>query len=193
MIVAESSTAPITGGGAVLPRPWLEFAVYGEPAPQGSKTARPIYRGRGKSRVFTGHVALVESSAKVRPWRACVEMDAAEAMRVAGRAEPLDGQIAVSMVFTLRDKPASRPDWWPAGLPWSRRLWWSPASKPDLSKLARSTEDALTGVVWRDDARVVRYRDLAKCYVADPREPDSLPMPGAVIRVWALPAATEEV
>lgn len=193
MSPAECSAAPIIGGGAVLPRPWLAFTVYGVPAPQGSKNARPVYRGRGTARRFTGRVALVESSAKVRPWRERVAEAAAEAMRAAGRVELLDGQIAVSMVFTLRTKPTSRPDWWPSGMAWSRRVWWWPASMPDLSKLARSTEDAMTGVVWRDDARVVRYRDLAKTYAGDPREPDSLSEPGAVIRVWALPAATEEI
>ncbi len=30
-----------------------------------------------------------------------------------------------------------------------------PTSKPDLLKLARAAEDALTGLVWADDAQVV--------------------------------------
>lgn len=193
MSPAEGGAALANGGTAAPSRPWLEFTVYGVPGPQGSKRARPIYKGRGKSKTFTGRVAQVESSAKVKPWREAVAEAAAAAMAAAGHADVLDGQIAAQMVFTVRDKPNSRPDWWPAGLPWSRRLWWLAASTPDLSKLIRSTEDAMTGVVWRDDARVVRYRDTAKCYAADPREPDSLPESGAVVRVWAIPAATEEI
>jgi crossover junction endodeoxyribonuclease RusA len=56
---------------------------------------------------------------------------------------------------------------------------------PDLSKLCRSTEDALTDAgVWADDARVVRYGDLGKVYVSSP-DPDALDVPGAVIRVRA--------
>jgi len=31
-----------------------------------------------------------------------------------------------------------------------------PWTKPDLSKLTRATEDALTGMVWDDDSRIVR-------------------------------------
>lgn len=31
-----------------------------------------------------------------------------------------------------------------------------PTSKPDLTKLTRAVEDALTGIVWKDDSQVVR-------------------------------------
>lgn len=31
-----------------------------------------------------------------------------------------------------------------------------PISRPDVGKLARSTQDALTAVVWLDDAQIVR-------------------------------------
>lgn len=30
-----------------------------------------------------------------------------------------------------------------------------PTSKPDATKLLRSTEDALTGIAWRDDAQII--------------------------------------
>ncbi len=30
-----------------------------------------------------------------------------------------------------------------------------PTGRPDVTKLIRSTEDALTGIVWRDDAQIV--------------------------------------
>ncbi|NRQ40746.1 RusA family crossover junction endodeoxyribonuclease [Nonomuraea sp. NN258] len=158
----------------------MEFVVHGQPAPQGSKK-------------HVGNGVMVEMSKRLKPWRKAVSDAAAEAMAAAGRTAPLDGQIVAEMVFTLRSKPTSRPTWWPAGVPWSRRAWWLPASTPDLSKLLRSTEDALTGVAWADDARVVAYRRAAKVYALDPREPDALPEPGAVIRVWEIPAATEEI
>jgi Holliday junction resolvase RusA-like endonuclease len=55
---------------------------------------------------------------------------------------------------------------------------------PDLSKLIRSTEDALTDAgVWTDDARVVAYHQPRKVY-AGSADPDALHTPGAVIRVW---------
>jgi Holliday junction resolvase RusA-like endonuclease len=30
-----------------------------------------------------------------------------------------------------------------------------PTVKPDLTKLLRAVEDALTGVVWRDDSQII--------------------------------------
>jgi Holliday junction resolvase RusA-like endonuclease len=38
-----------------------------------------------------------------------------------------------------------------------------PNVMPDLDKLARAILDALTGIVWRDDAQVVRL-DVEKIY-----------------------------
>lgn len=48
-----------------------------------------------------------------------------------------------------------------------------PTSKPDATKLLRAVEDALTGVVWEDDAQIVVQR-VAKCY-GDP---------GVEVRAW---------
>jgi Holliday junction resolvase RusA-like endonuclease len=32
---------------------------------------------------------------------------------------------------------------------------WFPIVRPDLTKLLRSTEDAMTGIVWHDDSQIV--------------------------------------
>lgn len=143
----------------------MRIVVYGMPAPQGSK------RFVGTSK--TGRGILVESSAKVKPWRQDVKAAALEA-----RAEdhwtigkvPVMGAVSLRIVFTL-PKPASAPK--------SRRTW--PDRKPDLSKLVRSTEDALTDAgVWEDDARIVRLV-ASKCYPGE--GPDALHIPGAVIEI----------
>ena len=100
---------------------------------------------------------------------------------------PLDGPLVASMVFTfarpkghyrtgrnahlLRDSAPARPH-----------------GMPDLSKILRSTEDALKGIVWHDDARVVGYARLGKFY-AGTDAVDVLSMPGCVIRVWPLDEA----
>ena len=57
-----------------------------------------------------------------------------------------------------------------------------PATIPDLSKLARSTEDALkdAGVI-RDDSLIVEYRRLAKVYAGE--DPDALSTPGVLVRI----------
>ena len=134
----------------------VEIRVYGMPAPQGSK--RLVGRDR------RGRGILVESSAKVKPWREAVKYAAFEA---AGRVA---GAVAVEMIFTMPK---------PKGGPKTRKTW--PSSRPDLSKLMRSTKDALTDAgAWDDDARVVR----CVCSKVFPNEgPDALDKPGAVIRI----------
>ena len=156
------------------------FAVvaYGVPAPQGSK--RHVGGGR-----------MIEQSKRVAPWRTDVKHAALAVIDSLPGWRLLDGPLAVAMTFTfprpkghwrtgrnahlLRDAAPARP----AGI-------------PDLSKLARSTEDALTGVVWADDSRVVEYVRLAK-YWAGTSEPDVLAEgAGAVIRVWQLAATSAQ-
>lgn len=143
----------------------LEFVVYGTPAPQGSKR----HVGRG---------IMIESSKKLRPWRDAVRY---EAVNARNGAPPIDAAVMVGMVFTFpRPKSHYRtgknahllrddaPD--------------SPVGKPDLSKLARSTEDALVDAgVLRDDSRIVEYVRLAKFYVGADR--DALDAPGVRIEI----------
>lgn len=136
----------------------ITIRVYGEAGPQGSKR----FVGTSKS----GRGLMVESSKKVAPWREAVKWAA-----IQSGARGLDGPLWVSMVFTLK-KPKSAPK--------RKRTW--PATKPDLSKLARSTEDALTDSgVWADDARVVEYLRLAKVYPGEDR--DALDRPGCLITI----------
>lgn len=137
----------------------ITFRVYGLPGPQGSKKAM----GRDK----TGRTILCESSAKVKPWREAVKWAAVES----GARIP-EGPLWVSMVFTL-PKPKSAP----------KRRQTFPATKPDLSKLARSTEDAISDSgLWPDDARVVEYISLAKRYPGE--GVDALDRPGCVVKIW---------
>lgn len=150
---AEQDSTGIARAGVIV------IKVYGIPGPQGSKSFKGM---RG------GHAILVESSKKVKPWREDVKA-AAEAVRAG--AAPLDCPLRLHMVFTL-PKPASAP---------KRRKTW-PMRTPDLSKLARSTEDALTRAgIWRDDARVVEYGLLAKRYPGEGS--GALEAPGVWIKI----------
>ncbi len=145
--------------------PDLEFVAYGIPAPQGSKAFKGFAAGKA---------LLVESSKKVKPWRVSVAAACAEAIAGSSGWEPLDGPLVVEMVLTL-PKPASAPK--------RRRTW--PIRYPDLSKLCRSTEDAIsTAGGWADDARVVEYKRLAKVFPGESR--DALDSPGVLVRVWML-------
>ena len=113
--------------------------VFGHPAPQGSKR-------------HVGNGVLIESSAKVKPWRQDVRAAALEA------DAHFDGPVWLTVGFLLR-RPASHfrtgrnahllRDSAPA----------YPGKKPDIDKLLRSTLDGLgESGIWRDDAQVVRVR-----------------------------------
>lgn len=157
--------APHTSGAA----PAITITAYGIPGPQGSKA----YKGHRVSRATGRRVAvLVESSKKVKPWREEVEAAAIAATAAINGWQKLDGPLVAEVFFTL-PKPTSAPK--------RRRTW--PTKYPDLSKLLRSTEDALTTAgVWADDARVIGYRRLWKFF---PNEgPEALTAPGAVIHIW---------
>jgi Holliday junction resolvase RusA-like endonuclease len=167
--------------------PILTVVVLGHPAPQGSKHGRPIYTGRGDTRNFTGRVAQVESSKHLPPWRDAVRTDARLAIEKLGDAWPgtLCEPVGLRMVFTfVRPKSHYRTGRNAHLLRDSAPVF--PHGKPDLSKLARSTEDALTDAgVWLDDSLVVAYGRLAKVYANNPWgfDPESLTVSGAVIRV----------
>lgn len=150
----------------------MTIIVYGTPAPQGSKRFVGMKGGRGM---------MIESSGKVKPWREAVKWAALEVLEDDGAPLSLErhcngaimGPVSVEMIFTLQ-KPKSAPK--------TRRTW--PDRKPDLSKLVRSTEDALTDAgVWEDDARIVSLR----AYKVFPGEGmDALTSPGVVIKIQSV-------
>ncbi|GAB3224255.1 hypothetical protein GCM10027447_12690 [Glycomyces halotolerans] len=160
----------------------VEFTVYGLPAAQGSKR----YVGHRRGADGRERAVLIEQSKRVKPWRKAV----ADAAVLARPVELLDGPLVADMVFTFARPRSHFGTGRNAGvLKASAPL--APAVAPDLSKLARSTEDALTDAgVWRDDSRVVAYGRLEKVY-AGADDPDALDEPGAIIRVRSLLAAPQ--
>lgn len=161
--------------------PLLRLIVYGRPATAGSKDAFPIYTGTGDDRKFTGHVSVAESKSPAKTtWAASMQ----EAGRKAIACDcgdpgctalrpgfPLNEALWASMVFTV------------PGLsnPKAGQLW--PSTRPDALKYGRAAEDHLTAAgVLKDDARVVRYVRLEKCYPG--WSPSALPTAGAVIKFW---------
>lgn len=170
MTAPETSAPPRPHeGGAGLP---LTITVHGKPAPQGSKQARPIYKGRGEAKVFTGRVAVVEDSKeKHKSWRTAVKDAALAAVDGTGRIEDRPVRLAITFCF---DKPASAPK--------RRRIWPIKRSTFDVDKLQRAVFDALTDAgVYRDDSQVTDVH-ARKVFTDDEASP--LRTPGAVIRVW---------
>jgi Holliday junction resolvase RusA-like endonuclease len=90
-----------------------------------------------------------DDNPKSRPWKLQVAQRAGEAML--GRAL-FDGPMLLVLRF-YRARPKGH--FGTSGdLNAKGRRTPLPAVKPDTTKLVRGVEDALTGVVWRDDAQV---------------------------------------
>lgn len=136
------------GGG---PLTVVAFTVPGLPQPGGSKRAFPNRR--------TGRISVVDANPRAKPWQAVVAAAGVEAM--AGR-EPFTVPLIVSFGFYLPRPKGHYGTGRNAGVLRDSAPM-SPAVKPDLLKLARAAEDALTGVCWRDDALIVAEH-LAKKY-----------------------------
>jgi Holliday junction resolvase RusA-like endonuclease len=117
----------------------LELVVYGQPAPAGSKTA---------GRTADGRVFLRDASKGAAAWKRAVAQVAGEHMH--GR-ELLEGPLNLCADFFLPrpkghiGKRGVRPS-----APFHHLV------KPDTTKLLRAVEDALTGIVYRDDSQIVR-------------------------------------
>jgi Holliday junction resolvase RusA-like endonuclease len=122
----------------------VTVAVRGLPVPQGS------------SRAFGGHI--VSTTRRLLDWRASIAMEARSAM---GSVPPFDGPVRVRILAIPSERPASH--YLPANSRRPVRVLrpdapaWN-ASMPDADKLARSTLDSLTGVVFGDDRQVADLR-----------------------------------
>lgn len=129
----------------------IEFFVAGTPKPAGSKRAFAIK----KSGAYTGRVAVTDDSGKPgKDWRKTVsEAGALERKARAERGENgalFDGPLLLALTFYLK-RPQSHST--KRGLKPSAPR--HHTSAPDSTKLTRSVEDALTGVLYRDDAQIV--------------------------------------
>lgn len=144
----------------------LRFTVLGRAQPAGSKRAFAIRKGG----VLTGKVAVTDAAKGSKSWKQEVRSAAVEAADQAGWSLAR-GPLSLLVIFTIT-RPASHfgtgknADQVKASAP---RY---PASKPDATKLVRAVEDALTGVIWYDDAQIVnqavykRYGDRDSCSVS---------------------------
>lgn len=135
--------------------------VPGIPKTAGSKKAFPIFRGKGPAKTWVRNIVTDDTGQAGKEWRASVQARAFDAMADIGNT-PLDCALAVWLTFTL---PRPKGHMGAKGLRPSAPEY--PTVKPDVLKLARSVEDALTGIVWRDDALIVR-ETLWKVYGAQP-------------------------
>lgn len=137
----------------------IDFDVLGVPAPKGS--GRAVLIGGKARHIASGSDA---NARKMRGWDAAVREAAARAVGVVDAPPFVGAALKVRLVFHLA-RPGGH--WGKRGLKPSAPPY--PASKPDLDKLVRATLDALTGIVFDDDARLVDLVAL-KLYAQPGRE-----------------------
>ncbi len=116
---------------------------------------------------------MVESSKNVKPWRQDVKYAALAAKPTGWDTTPA---MALSVVFKFQ-RPASHLG--KNGLRPSAPQHCTSARNGDIEKLARSTNDALTGVLFDDDRQVVTL-NATKRYCVQGEQP------GAIITLTAL-------
>jgi crossover junction endodeoxyribonuclease RusA len=144
--------------------PFFHARIIGVPAPQGSKSFKGMRRGKGGQPV----PVLLESSKKVAPWREAVALQVANELQRSPAF--FDGAVRLTLQFIMPRTGAE-----PKG--WTRHH----TKAPDLSKLIRSTEDAITTAgAWRDDCVVVETAAIK--VTAEPGEPT-----GCCLTIEALP------
>lgn len=154
------------------PAPDFEMIVVGSPAPQGSKVP-------GK-RLANGRIPMRESSKRVAPWRDDISKIALNIVSPDGGKTlydnfPLTGPLVGEMIFTM-SKPTAAP---------KKRRTYAATRGNDVSKIIRSTEDALVKVrALDDDGLIIEYLRVGKVFPGE--DDDALSMPGAVIRFWAV-------
>ena len=127
----------------------LAFVVFGEPAPQGSKV---VYNGRP-----------VESSKKLKPWRAAVASAAVEAM-AEQKVEQFTGPVVVEVVFLMPRPKTVKREW--------------PETVPDTDKMQRGIGDALSvnSQILADDSKIVLWGRSGKIFA-------DIARPGAAILI----------
>jgi Holliday junction resolvase RusA-like endonuclease len=118
----------------------LSVFVPGIPQPGGSKRAF----------IVAGRANVVDANPKAKSWKSVVATSVASEW---GCLPLIDTPIHVQFAFVMpRPKSHFRTGKHAGELRPDAPTWH--ASKPDVLKLSRSTEDALTGIVWRDDCLI---------------------------------------
>ncbi len=107
---------------------YISFYVAGEPKPAGSKRA-----------VIKNGKIVIFDTAKNRQWKKDVGTVAKIAMKKFGINKPIEQPVCMKLRFDLKKSAKHN----------------KPVVKPDLTKLVRCVEDAMTGIVYKDDALII--------------------------------------
>ncbi len=130
----------------------ITIEVIGDAKPAGSKRAVSTRAG----------VRVIDANPNSAGWKQQVAAAAAEAMAEHGATELLEGPLWLEADFYTPRAKSHYGTGRNAGVLKATAPKW-PVKRPDLLKLTRGIEDALTGVVYRDDSQIVR-ESLCKRY-----------------------------
>lgn len=112
----------------------FEVFVEGVPVPQGSKS-------------LSRSGVMYEANKGLKPWR--LKVAAAALWAVGPDVRFMEGPLVLAVAFGMpRPRTVKREH---------------PSVKPDLDKLTRAISDSLTGVIYKDDAQIVRL-DIIELY-----------------------------
>jgi Holliday junction resolvase RusA-like endonuclease len=132
----------------------FSFTAFGDPRPAGSKQA---------FRTKTGKMVVVDTSGSSGyRWRMAIRDAALAALDREPESLPLFPAEPLKVTMTFRfERPKGHYNKH-GGLRKSAPYYH--IVRPDALKLARAVEDALTGIVWRDDSQIV-CENLTKTYI----------------------------
>lgn len=135
----------------------ISFTAYGIPAPKGSMKA---YMPKGAR-----FPVVIHDNKHTRPWALNIKWAAKQA--AVGDIIPYPSEPMSLFIAFYMPRPKSIP----------KRVQ-QHTRKPDADKLLRAALDALTGIIWKDDAQVVRICAEKKYTVGD--------MPRAEFRIMSV-------
>lgn len=131
----------------------VSFEVRGDPVAQGSPRAFIVGKGtdRERAQVVSGAKGKGSHGRSLAGWRSDVKKAAVEAM---GDRLPVAGPVALELQFIM-GRPASHHVAGDRSRPLKANAPRWCDKRPDVGKLARAVEDALSSVVYVDDNQVV--------------------------------------
>ena len=148
----------------------IEFTVYGLPQPAGSKRAFALRRRDGSLVTRPGGspvINVTDANAKAKSWKNEVATAAQRAIDglLHEPFELIRGPVELSLDFSFV-RPSSH---YGTGRNAGKLKASAPKyhlQKPDVLKLTRAVEDALTKIVWYDDCQIV-VEGIIKCWGAN--------------------------
>lgn len=139
---------------------FIKFTVIGKPSQVGSKRAFVAGMKSGNPRA----VMVNDNSERQKQWYNAVAQRAAQEMEMVPQ---FTGPLRLGVIFFFK-RPKSH--YYQSKRRFGELKDDAPKcyyKKPDLDKLMRNLKDALTSVVWRDDAQVCEYGLVRKSWAED--------------------------